>query len=154
MFGNNGRESFLLFCSHNVQPKCIVNKCQFQLTSHCHNSSLMLMAGRSGPIKDDRKMSHWPKLRNSQQNISLLSHCFLLYCFGEFVRTPRHFDSADHSIYSDLLTHTFWFGSSRYKRQNNNSNNNNNNNLHLYSTNLYMNIFGCADHRSQVTSAG
>ena len=27
---------------------------------------------------------------------------------------------------------------------NNNNNNNNNNNLHLYSTNLYMNIFGCA----------
>ena len=26
----------------------------------------------------------------------------------------------------------------------NNNNNNNNNNLHLYSTNLYMNIFGCA----------
>ena len=25
-----------------------------------------------------------------------------------------------------------------------NNNNNNNNNLHLYSTNLYMNIFGCA----------
>ena len=27
---------------------------------------------------------------------------------------------------------------------NNNNNNNNNNNLHLYSANLYMNIFGCA----------
>ena len=25
-----------------------------------------------------------------------------------------------------------------------NNNNNNNNNLHLYSANLYMNIFGCA----------
>ena len=26
----------------------------------------------------------------------------------------------------------------------NNNNNNNNNNLHLYSANLYMNVFGCA----------
>ena len=29
-------------------------------------------------------------------------------------------------------------------RHNNNNNNNNNNNLHLYSADLYMNIFGCA----------
>ena len=111
-------EERILFCSHNIQPKCIVNNSFSRLKkqiSHCHNSFLMLMAGRSGPIKDDRKMSHWPKLRNSATkhfSIAIVSYCTVLENLFE------HQDILTVLIIPFiLLTHTFWFGSSRYKRQ-------------------------------------